>query len=128
MGFRSKLIAVDLSHNDLQGLLPAFLCLMPKLSALSLEENRFTGMIPLGYAVKAAAVAVKGAAFERLLLGGNYLFGSIPEAKLGMKAGSANVSLVDNCLYRCPNHLFFCRGGGQKSLVDCKRFWPVTIP
>ncbi|CAN1824222.1 Probable inactive leucine-rich repeat receptor kinase XIAO [Linum perenne] len=129
MGFKSELIAVDLSHNDLRGLLPAFLCSMPKLSALSLEDNRFTGMIPPAYAVKVAAVeGGETAAFERLLLGGNYLFGSIPTAMLGMKAGSANVSLVDNCLYRCPNNIFFCRGGDQKSLVECKRFWPVVIP
>ncbi|CAL1355727.1 unnamed protein product [Linum trigynum] len=129
MGFNSELIAIDLSDNALRGLLPAFLCSMPKLSALSLENNRFTGMIPAAYGVKAAAAGTEGesTAFERLLLAGNYLVGKIPAAMMGMKPGSGNVSLVENCLYRCPDDLFFCRGGDQKSVVECKRFWPVRM-
>ncbi|XP_002510474.2 LRR receptor-like serine/threonine-protein kinase SIK1 [Ricinus communis] len=124
-GSTSKLIAVDLSYNNLQGLLPAFFGLMPKLSALTLEHNKFTGMIPTQYALKAAVTKGHTSSFERLLLGGNYLFGPIPGPLMGLKPGSANVSIVDNCLYRCPDTLFFCQGGDQKSLVDCKSFGPA---
>ncbi|KAJ1408830.1 Leucine-rich repeat [Sesbania bispinosa] len=49
---QSGLIAVDLSNNQLQGILPSFLGLMPKLSSLSLENNQFTGLIPTLYALK----------------------------------------------------------------------------
>uniref|UniRef100_A0A2N9IXF3 Leucine-rich repeat-containing N-terminal plant-type domain-containing protein n=1 Tax=Fagus sylvatica TaxID=28930 RepID=A0A2N9IXF3_FAGSY len=125
---RSRLIAIDLSYNELRGLLPGFIGLMPKLSALSLEHNKFSGMIPTEYAMKAAASVHDGSgtsSFARLLLGGNYLFGLIPDALMGLKPGSVNVSLVDNCLYMCPDKFFFCQGGDQKSLVDCKSFWPM---
>ncbi|KAK3231721.1 hypothetical protein Dsin_003602 [Dipteronia sinensis] len=125
MGLTSKLIALDLSHNQLRGFLPAFMTTMPKLSALSLEYNEFTGMIPSQYALKVAAPGANTSPFERLLLGGNYLFGLIPGPLMGMKPGSANVSLVDNCLYMCPETFFFCRGGDQKSVVDCKSFGTV---
>ncbi|XVF36015.1 hypothetical protein REPUB_Repub19eG0021700 [Reevesia pubescens] len=127
MGSNSNLIALDLSYNKIRGFLPAFLASMPKLSALSLEHNKFTGMIPALYALKAAIPGNNTSSFERLLLGGNYLFGPIPGPLLGLKPGSADVSLVDNCLYRCPDAFFFCRGGDQKSLVDCKNFGP-SIP
>ncbi|KAJ0086650.1 hypothetical protein Patl1_09241 [Pistacia atlantica] len=125
MGLTSKLIALDLSFNELQGFLPAFMASMPKLSALSLEHNKFTGMIPSQYALKVAVPGGNTSSFERLLLGGNYLFGPIPGVLMGMKPGYANVSLVDNCLYRCPETFFFCQGGNQKSLVDCKSFAPM---
>lgn len=126
MGLNSELIAVDLSYNKLQGFLPAFLTSLPKLAALSLEHNKFTGMIPAQYALKASVPAWNStSSFERLLLGGNYLFGPIPGPLLGLKPGSAEISLVDNCLYRCPDAFFFCRGGFQKSLVDCKSFVPA---
>ncbi|WCJ35153.1 Leucine-rich repeat (LRR) family protein [Euphorbia peplus] len=124
-GFTSKLIAIDLSHNSLGGLLPSFLGSMPKLSALNLEHNRFTGMIPAEYALRAVTRRRKTSSFERLLLGGNYLFGPIPGPLMILKRGTANVSLVDNCLYRCPETFFFCQGGDQKSLMDCKSIWPA---
>ncbi|CAO2834623.1 unnamed protein product [Amaranthus hypochondriacus] len=110
-----KLVAIDLSYNEINGLLPKFFGELPKLSALSLEHNRFTGMIPSGYAVKLATTS-----FQRLLLGGNYLFGPIPVQLKELKPGSVNVSLVDNCLYTCPKTFFFCHGGEQKSLIQCK--------
>ena len=39
---QSEMIAVDLSNNWIQGILPSFLGLMPKLSSLSLENNKFS--------------------------------------------------------------------------------------
>ncbi|KAG8383396.1 hypothetical protein BUALT_Bualt04G0008100 [Buddleja alternifolia] len=125
----SQLISVDLSNNELRGFLPVFMGLMPRLSALSLENNKFSGWIPTQYVLK---VVVPGmgmgqgvAQFERLLLGGNYLFGPIPGGFMDLKPGSVTVRLGDNCLYRCPLRLFFCEGGVQKSLMECKAFGPI---
>ncbi|KAF5791298.1 putative transferase [Helianthus annuus] len=121
-GSNSELIAVDLSNNDIHGFLPGFMGWMPKLTALSLENNKFSGMIPTQYAVKAVA---EDNGFERLLLGGNYLFGLIPGPLLRLKAGSGvTIRLGGNCLYECPESFYFC-GGVQKSLVECKSFTPV---
>ncbi|KAJ0733216.1 putative non-specific serine/threonine protein kinase [Helianthus annuus] len=123
-GRNSVLIAVDLSNNDIHGFLPEFMGWMPDLSALSLENNKFSGVIPTQYAVK--AVAEDGGEvgpFERLLLGGNYLFGLIPGPFLQVKNGSGIViRLGDNCLYECPASFWFCGGGVQKSVVECKSF------
>ncbi|KAL8047330.1 hypothetical protein ABFX02_08G233700 [Erythranthe guttata] len=128
-GLTSQLISVDLSNNEIRGFLPGFMGLMPRLSALSLENNKFSGWIPVQYVLK---VVVPGpgqeiAPLERLLLGGNYLFGPIPGRFMGLKAGTVTVMLGDNCLYRCPVRLFFCGGGVQKSLMECRAFGP-TIP
>ncbi|KAE8664258.1 CYP711A1 protein [Hibiscus syriacus] len=125
LGTQSVLIAVDLSNNELQGWLPPFLPLMPKLSALSLENNKLSGMIPAQYALKAVLPGSGIAPFARLLLGGNYLFGPIPGPLLVMKPDTANVSLADNCLIRCPLRFFFCQGADQKSLMECVTFGPV---
>lgn len=124
-GEGSKLVAIDLSYNKIAGFLPEFLAEMPNLSALSLEYNRFTGMIPSEYAAKATA---QTAPFQRLLLGGNYLFGPIPGQLLRLKPGSTHVSLVDNCLYMCLDIFFFCQGGDQKSLSVCKSFGHSSAP
>ncbi|KAH0971152.1 hypothetical protein GBA52_023308 [Prunus armeniaca] len=109
LGTQSEMIALDLSNNQLKGPLPSFLPMMPKLSALTLENNKFMGMIPTQYAFKVAVPGSGVSAFERRLLGGNYLFGPIPGPLLGLKPGSANVGLADNCLYRCPRVFFFCQ-------------------
>lgn len=126
-GRNSELIAVDLSNNDIHGFLPGFLGWMPKLSALSLENNKFSGMIPTQYALKAVTAGPGGVApFERLLLGGNYLFGLIPGPFLQLKSGSGvTIRLGDNCLYECPQSFYFCGGGVQKSLMECRTFSPV---
>ncbi|KAL0344297.1 UNVERIFIED_CONTAM: hypothetical protein Sangu_1317100 [Sesamum angustifolium] len=127
-GWTSQLISVDLSNNEIRGFLPGFLGLMPRLSALSLENNKFSGMIPTQYVLKVLSPGTgEGglAQFERLLLGGNYLLGPVPGAFLDLKAGSVTVRLGDNCLYRCPVTLFFCEGGVQKSLMECKAFGPI---
>ncbi|XP_068314937.1 LRR receptor-like serine/threonine-protein kinase ERECTA [Pyrus communis] len=124
-GTHSELIALDLSNNDLRGMLPPFMAAMPKLSALTLENNKFTGMIPTQYAFKVAVPGPGVSAFDRLLLGGNYLFGPIPGPLLRLKPGSANVGLGDNCLYRCPRVFFFCQGGDQKSFHECRSFGPM---
>ncbi|KAL5099506.1 hypothetical protein RYX36_003833 [Vicia faba] len=115
----SELIAVDLSNNQLQGFLPSFLAFLPRLSSLSLENNRFTGLIPVQFALKTVFPETGIAPFGRLLLGGNYLLGGIPRPLLVLKQDSANVSLVDNCLFRCPHVFFFCQGGQQKSSSEC---------
>ncbi|KAK7360129.1 hypothetical protein VNO77_02107 [Canavalia gladiata] len=119
---QNGLVAVDLSDNELGGFLPLFLALMPKLSSLSVENNKFSGMIPTQYALKTVFPEPGVAPFERLLLSGNYLFGGIPSPLMALEPGSANVRLVDNCLYRCPLSFFFCQGGEQKSSAECKRF------
>ncbi|KAK2977037.1 hypothetical protein RJ640_007495 [Escallonia rubra] len=83
----------------------------PMSSSLKLDKDekgkdvdikRYRGMIPVQYAMKTAGPGEGVSGFERLLLGGDYLFGAIPRPLLGMKPGSATVSLGDNCLYRCP--------------------------
>lgn len=125
LGTQSEIIAVDLSNNELRGLLPSFMALMPKLSALSFENNKLTGLLPSMYALKAVVPGPGISPLVRLLLGGNYLFGPIPDSLMGLKPGSVNVRLVDNCFYRCPAIFFFCQGGQQKSLNDCKSFAPV---
>lgn len=121
----SQLIAADLSNNEIHGLLPGFMGLMPKLSSLSLENNKLSGMIPTQYALKMVFPGQGVMQFERLLLGGNYLFGPIPGPMLDLKPGSVTVRLGDNCLYRCPLRLFFCGGGEQKSLSECQAFGPI---
>lgn len=124
-GLTSPLISVDLSNNQIRGLLPGFMGLMPRLSALSLENNEFTGPIPSEYVMKVLSPGPGSGQLERLLLGGNYLFGAIPGGFLDLKAGSLTVRLGDNCLYRCPVRFFFCEGGVQKSLIQCRAFGPI---
>ncbi|XP_028780704.1 receptor kinase-like protein Xa21 [Neltuma alba] len=121
-GSQSGLIAVDLSNNQIQGLLPWFMGVMPKLASLALENNKFTGMIPTQYALKTVFPEVGISPFGRLILSGNYLIGGIPSPLLALKQGSANVTLGDNCLFRCPLRFFFC--DQQKSLDVCNRFSP----
>ncbi|KAJ8567582.1 hypothetical protein K7X08_019790 [Anisodus acutangulus] len=121
----SQLIAADLSNNEIRGLLPGFLGLMPRLSSLSLENNKLSGMIPTQYALKMVFPDQGVSQFERLLLGGNYLFGPIPGPLLDLKPGSVTVRFGDNCLYRCPLRLFLCEGGEQKSLSECQAFGPI---
>ncbi|KAE9596588.1 hypothetical protein Lal_00007661 [Lupinus albus] len=123
-GYQSGLIAADLSNNQVQGFLPTFMAFMPKLSSLSLENNEFSGLIPTQFALKTVFPEIGVSPFSRLLLGGNYLLGGVPRPLLGLKPESANVSLGDNCLYRCPLRYFFCQGGEQKSWEECKRFIP----
>ncbi|KAI3900680.1 hypothetical protein MKW92_027343 [Papaver armeniacum] len=118
---RSELLALDISYNDLHGELPVFMAKMKKISALSLEKNKLTGLIHPQYGIKTASPEIGVSPFVRLLLGGNYLHGPDSRPLIGLKPGSAVVSLIDNCFYRCPTKLFFCRGGVQKSLIDCNK-------
>ncbi|MQM06887.1 hypothetical protein Taro_039720 [Colocasia esculenta] len=127
----SGLVAVDLGHNHLAGTLPlGWVRAMPKLTALSLEENLFTGMIPTEYAVRVAGARAGAGAdgatpLARLMLAGNYLYGPIPSPLTGVKEGEATVSLADNCLFRCPDAFFFCQGADQKQPSTCRDFNPV---
>ncbi|GAA0163425.1 hypothetical protein LIER_19297 [Lithospermum erythrorhizon] len=118
----SQLIALDLSNNEISGFLPGFMGLMPQLSALSLENNRFSGFIPTLYATRVFFPGQGLARFERLLLGGNYIYGAIPRTWLNLEAGSVTVRLGDNCFYRCPLRYFLCEGGVQKSFNECQAF------
>lgn len=120
----SQLIAIDLGYNEIRGFLPGFMGMMPRLSALTLENNKFSGMIPTQYALRVLVPGEGVSQFQRLFLGGNYLFGPIPSPFLNLQPGSVTIQLGDNCLYRCPLRLFFCGGGEQKSLVQCKAFGP----
>ncbi|KAI0499823.1 hypothetical protein KFK09_018031 [Dendrobium nobile] len=124
-GTGSIMVALDLSHNKLSGLLPEFIGSMPRLTAVALEYNQFTGLIPAQYAMRAAGLGTGWVAFGRLLLGGNYLYGPIPGQLQGMKEGTAVVSLADNCLFRCPEYLFFCAGVEQKPTSICRDFNPM---
>ncbi|KMT09504.1 hypothetical protein BVRB_6g129720 [Beta vulgaris subsp. vulgaris] len=128
LGADSGLIAIDLSNNELSGLLPGFMGLMPKLSALTLENNKFMGLIPTTYALKMVWAEPGVVPFERLLLGGNYLFGPIPDPLMKLEPGSTRINLVDNCLLVCPNTVFFCQGGDQKSVVECRTSLGPVIP
>lgn len=123
--YQNTLIEIDLSNNNIYGFLPGFMGRMPSLSALSLENNKFSGMIPTQYAVKTVFPETGTAPFQRLLLGGNYLVGGIPGPLTGLKPGSVNVNLGNNCLYRCPSIFFFCQSGTQKSFTECKNFGPA---
>ncbi|KAL6552232.1 hypothetical protein OROGR_008386 [Orobanche gracilis] len=126
-GLTSQLISVDLSNNQIRGFLPGFMGLMPKLSALALENNKFSGLIPTQYALRVLnpVTGQEVAQLKRLMLGGNYLYGPIPNGFLGLEPDSVTVRLGDNCLYRCPVRWFFCGGGAQKSLMECRAFGPI---
>ncbi|KAL9689137.1 hypothetical protein QQ045_033569 [Rhodiola kirilowii] len=52
LGTESNLIALDMGQNQLRGFLSGFPAFMPRLFALSLEKNKFTGLIPIQYAVR----------------------------------------------------------------------------
>lgn len=122
LGLPSELISVDLSNNQIQGALPLFMGLLPKLSALSLENNRFYGMVPTQYVWKTVSPGSDFAGFQRLLLGGNFLFGVVPGPLMALKPGSANVQLAGNCFSWCPATFFFCQGQEQRSPTECRKF------
>lgn len=131
----SQLVAVDLTGNEIRGSLPEFFGQLPRLSSLSLEQNKLSGMIPAQYALKGSGSGSgpgrvgenPSSQFERLLLGGNYLFGAIPGPFLKVEPGSVTIRLGDNCLYRCPRKFAVCQGGEQKTLSECKAFGPTTL-
>ncbi|CAM0151003.1 unnamed protein product [Urochloa decumbens] len=125
----SQLVELDLGGNRIAGRLPGCLAAMPRLRAVALDRNRFTGGIPDGYAARVAAAEEeegagtgKWAPFARLLLQGNYLCGALPSKLRQLKeGGGAVVSLADNCLPRCPHKFFFCQGAPQKDHATCPR-------
>ncbi|KAH6825999.1 Leucine-rich repeat family protein [Perilla frutescens var. hirtella] len=108
----SELVAVDLSYNKLEGLLPASFADYPFLRSLTLSYNKFRGPIPWQY-------SKKGSSLRRLYLDGNYLNGSPPQ---GLFSGGGQVygSLGDNCLQSCPAASELCLKS-QKPASICQQ-------
>ncbi|XP_073311877.1 uncharacterized protein [Primulina huaijiensis] len=92
-GFGSDLVAVDLSFNKIEGLLPVNFTEYPMLRSLALSHNHFRGPIPKQFS--------RMEYLQRLYLDGNYLNGS-PPAGLFAGGGPVSGSLGDNCLENCP--------------------------
>ncbi|KAJ7525228.1 hypothetical protein O6H91_17G044200 [Diphasiastrum complanatum] len=123
--FHSELVAVDISYNQLQGSLPSKFANIKPLSALSLSYNLFSGLVPYQYALK-AGISHNGSSDEekplvRLLLDGNYLTGKIPAPFFRLDPEHITASFIYNCLQSCPAKLFFCKGGGQRPLSQCRK-------
>ncbi|XP_047947138.1 leucine-rich repeat receptor protein kinase EMS1-like [Salvia hispanica] len=106
----SELVAVDLSYNKLEGLLPEKFSDYPELRSLALSYNKFVGPIPGQY-------GREGSSLRRLYLDGNYLNGSAPQ---GFFSGNGQVSgsFGDNCLRSCPSASELCLKS-QKSAFIC---------
>ncbi|ERN16672.1 probable LRR receptor-like serine/threonine-protein kinase At4g36180 [Amborella trichopoda] len=98
----STLVAVDLSYNRLQGLLPTNFSLLPLLAALSLRHNQFWGPLPREYGQMVAEGRVR-----RMYLDSNFLQGNVPPAFFKF-SGTLTGSVGDNCLRNCPPTLSFC--------------------
>lgn len=122
---QSEVLSMDLSHNEIQGMLPESLAGMQKLTVLALRSNMFTGPIPLPYALKAANSLNGTTQLGQLYLDDNYLSGEIPSPLLNLSADAVSANLVSNCLDSCPPELFFCSGGTQKTPIECHV--PVVI-
>jgi hypothetical protein len=122
-GASSQLVELDLSGNKLAGQLPRCLGSMPRLAAVALDGNRFTGAVPDRYAARVAAdeATDEWVPLARLMLQGNFLCGALPSQLIQLKEGSAVVSLADNCLPRCPHKFFFCQGAPQKNQASCPK-------
>lgn len=118
----SQMIAVDISNNQIGGLLPHVFARMPKLSSLALSHNVFSGQIHVSYALKAVAGMVGLQPFQRLMLDGNYLTGPLPSLFMKLLPGNIRASFVDNCLLSCPPKFFFCQGANQKPNTVCRLF------
>lgn len=118
----SQMIAVDISNNQIGGLLPYVFARMPRLSSLSLSHNAFSGQIHVSYALKAVAGMVGLQPLQRLMLDGNYLAGPLPPLFMKLLPGNIRASFVDNCLLSCPSKFFFCQGANQKPNTVCRLF------
>ncbi|CAA0806767.1 Leucine-rich repeat (LRR) family protein [Striga hermonthica] len=108
----SELVAVDLSYNQIEGLLTENFSEYPALRSLSLRYNRLRGPIPGRY-------GGRGSPLRRLYLDGNYLNGSPPEAFFS-GGGLDSGSLGDNCLERCPARSGLCLKS-QKPAAICRQ-------
>ncbi|GER42172.1 leucine-rich repeat-containing protein [Striga asiatica] len=108
----SELVAVDLSYNRIDGLLPENFSEYPALRSLSLRYNRLRGPIPRRY-------GGRGSPLRRLYLDGNYLNGSPPEGFFS-GGGPVSGSLGDNCLEKCPARSGLCLKS-QKPASICRQ-------
>ncbi|KAK3158596.1 hypothetical protein QOZ80_2AG0139180 [Eleusine coracana subsp. coracana] len=118
----SQLAELDLSNNRIAGRLPACLGSMPRLVAVALDRNRFTGPVPDAYAARVAAQEAtdEWVPFARLMLQGNFLCGALPGRWTQLREDDgAKLSVADNCLPRCPRKFFFCQGAPQKNQAAC---------
>ncbi|KAG6421889.1 hypothetical protein SASPL_118448 [Salvia splendens] len=108
----SELVAVDLSYNKVEGLLPEKFSDYPELRSLALSYNEFRGPIPGQY-------SREGSSLRRLYLDGNYLNGTAPQ-RLISGNGQVSGSLGDNCLRSCPSASELCLKS-QKSDFICQQ-------
>ncbi|XP_073127754.1 uncharacterized protein [Henckelia pumila] len=115
-GFGSDLVAVDLSLNKIEGLLPVNLTEYPMLGSLALSHNHFRGPIPERFS--------RMESLQRLYLDGNYLNGS-PPARLFAGGGPVSGSLGDNCLENCPVNSELC-WKVQKPKSVCQQAYGVS--
>ncbi|KAL1564497.1 leucine-rich repeat receptor-like kinase protein THICK TASSEL DWARF1 [Salvia divinorum] len=108
----SELVAVDLSYNKVEGMLPEKFSDYPELRSLVLSYNKFRGPIPGQY-------SREGSSLRRLYLDGNYLNGSAPQ---GFFSGNGQVSgsFGDNCLRSCPSSSELCLKS-QKPASICQQ-------
>nr|XP_027114476.1 receptor kinase-like protein Xa21 isoform X1 [Coffea arabica] len=83
------LTSLDLSYNDLSGIIPSSLTECSKLQLLSLFDNHFSGMIPERFG---NLTALKG-----LYLSGNNLHGGIPQ-ELGRLKHLEELAFANNSL------------------------------
>eukprot|EP00250_Pteridium_aquilinum_P020297 c24774_g1_i2 orf=331-1611(-) len=122
----SQMVAIDISNNQIGGMLPLVFARMQMLSSLSLSHNAFSGQIHVSYALKAVAGMVGLQPLQRLMLDGNYLTGPLPPLFMKLLPGSIIASFVDNCLLSCPSTLFFCQGANQKPSTVCRLFKTIV--
>ncbi|KAL9174221.1 hypothetical protein ABFS82_02G037800 [Erythranthe guttata] len=109
----TELVAVDLSYNKIEGLLPVNFAEYSMLRSLALSYNKFRGPIPWQYMSK------KGSSLQRLYLDGNYLNGSPPSGFFSGE-GPISGSLGDNCLQSCPVSSELCLKS-QKPVSICQQ-------
>lgn len=109
--FNSQLVAVNLSFNRINGILPVNFIYYPILRSLGLSYNQLRGPIPKEYNKKGS--------MQRLFLDGNFLNGSLP-AEFFSGDTAVTGSFGDNCLTSCPVSSQLC-SKSQKPASICQQ-------